>query len=140
MRTPMKASCWIQDQALPNRPQHPSAGHLTQTPSETKPQTQSSADRLPQAPHHIPPHTALPVRGRKTHPLPPEHRHRSFPTQSLKKHWASLAHHGQKPKGRRSTTLKLGKGDLKPSKSEKSEKTEKYCTNEETRLKTHKTK
>ena len=109
MRTPMKVSCWIQDQALPNRPWHPSAGHLTQTPSETKPQTQSSADRLPQAPHHIPPHTALPVRGRKTHPLPPEHRHRSFPPRSLKKHWASLAHQGQKPKGRRSTTLKPGK-------------------------------
>ena len=85
MRTPMKASRWIQDPALPNCLQHPVQDtspkhHARQNHKLSHRQTGS-----PQAPHHIPPHTALPVRGRKTHPLPPEHRHRSFPTRSLQK-------------------------------------------------------
>ena len=48
----------------------PCAGHLTQTPRKTKPQTQSSADRLPTG---TPPHTTShsPARQRKKNSPPP---------------------------------------------------------------------
>ena len=39
---------------------------------------------------------------------------------------------GQKPKGRKNSTLKPGKGDLKHNKFLKNEKSEKYYTNERT--------
>ena len=39
---------------------------------------------------------------------------------------------GEKPKGRNNSTLKPGKGDLKPSKLKNNEKTEKCYTNEGT--------
>ena len=46
----------------------------------------------------------------KTHLLPSEGRHKSFPSKAY--HWNNLTHQGQKPKGRRNTALKVGKRRL----------------------------
>ena len=70
------------------------AGHLIQTTNKMKIQTQSSADRLPT-------HSALPIRGKKytaqTSPY----------TKLTQTTGPNLG--GQKPKGRKNSTLKPGK-------------------------------
>ena len=58
------------------------SGNFTQTTSKKKTQKQSSTDRSPQTPQNIPPHTALPIRGKQIHRLTLEHKHKSPLTRS----------------------------------------------------------
>ena len=56
----------------------------------------------------LPPHTIQPTRGGKggkqIYLIPPEHKHKSHPTETYTKHWINPTHQGKKSKGGRNST------------------------------------
>jgi len=85
VKTSTKASTCIQDQAPPtagstqSRMPHP----INKKEKNTNPIISMQA--FPKTPQNTPPHTVLPSRGEKTHPIPSEFRYKSLPRQGLHK-------------------------------------------------------
>ena len=77
MRTPTQATIYIQDLASPNCQQHSvqDASSKQQIRQKYKPNHQQTG---------LQPHTDMPIREgkRKTYFLPPERKHKSYPTQN----------------------------------------------------------
>ena len=63
----------------------PSAGYISEQQARQEHKPDHLQSGCPQTPQNIPPYTALPTEGEKTHLLPPECRHKSLPTWSLHK-------------------------------------------------------
>ena len=97
MRTHTKETTGIQDPSITQPPVAPCAGRLIQTTNTTKVQTQSSADRII---------TSLsPAHQRKTK----QNSAQTSPYMKLTQTTGPTLG-GQKPKGRKNSTLKPGKG------------------------------
>ena len=122
-----------QDLASPKCQQHPVQ---VASPKQARQKHKCNHHQIifPQSPQNILPHTALPIREKKSSPTrtqakdPPNKK----PTQTT---GPNSPTEGRKQKEGEIQLWSLGKGDLKYSKLEKYEKTKKYCTNEGKRLK-----
>ena len=99
VRTHTKETAWIQGPASPNHQQHPvqDASTKQQTKQKCKPSHQQTG---------LPPHSALPIRG-KTNKQTKTSAQISPYMKLTKTDGPNLG--GQKPKGRKSSTLKPGK-------------------------------
>ena len=107
---------------------------LSKQQARKKPQKQSSTDWSPTG---TPKYTTLPTGGRGGEPplFPLECRHKLLLIRSQHTPLNQPLLQGQKPKAKRYTSLKAGKGDLNQSTLEKNKRTEKYSTNERTKEK-----
>jgi len=95
VRTPTKASIYIQDPASPNCWQHPG-----QDASPKQQARQKHKLDHQQTPQNIPPHTTLPSRGKK--PISSHQNASTSPSQykTYTNYWTKLPHQSQKLKGR----------------------------------------
>ena len=91
-------------------PAAPSAGCLTQITSKAKHNPNHRQTGFPQTLQNIPPHTTLLIRGKKKNktPRPTRTQTQVPPNTKLTQTTGNLTHQGQKPKGRRNTTVKPG--------------------------------
>ena len=158
---PLEWKLWIQDSGLPETywhqgvliienshedlhlclrpgitqlPAAPSARHLTQPTGKTKTQTQSLAERLATDTSKPTTSQILSIRGKKNSP-PPIRMQTQVPpnTKPTQTTGPASPTEGSNQKEEGIWLKSLGKEDLRQSKLEKNEKTEKYYTNEGTR-------
>jgi len=104
----MRASTCIQDLASPNCWQHPvqDASHKQQARQNTNPVISRPTPH--RHPKNTTSHSPVHQRGKKTHLLPSEPRHKYHPTQNLQKPLDQTNPMRAEPKERGNTTLKPG--------------------------------
>ena len=90
MKTPMKASTYIQDLASPNCRQHPVQDSSLKQWARQKHKPKHQQTWLQQRTQNIPPHAALHIQEEKIHLLLAECKWQSLPTQSLHKRMDQL--------------------------------------------------